>query len=144
VSGSSEGEGFELKILKSDKLNISVQGFTLVEILLVLVLISLLAGLSAPIVTKSIQRSKESALQENLLVMRTALDAYYADKGVYPAALQALVDDKYIRFIPVDPITQNKDSWQIVFDDESDDPGVSDVRSGSDQLSMKGSRFSEW
>lgn len=131
-------------MLKLNKGNMSVKGFTLVEILLVLVLISLLAGLSAPIVTKSIQRSKESALQENLLVMRTALDAYYADKGVYPGALQVLVDDKYLRFIPVDPITKNKESWQIIFDEESDDLGVSDVKSGSEQVSMKGSRFSEW
>ncbi len=121
-----------------------VFGFTLVEILLVLVLISLLAGLSAPVVTKSIQRSKESALQENLVVMRKAIDAYYADKGVYPNNLIALVDDKYLRFIPVDPITNSKETWQFIFDDDSDEPGVSDIKSGSDELSMKGSRFSDW
>ena len=118
-------------------------GFTMLELLLVLVVLSLLAGLAAPMVSNAIIKSKEAALMENLQVMRSALDDYYADKGLYPDSGDLLVDEKYIRFVPEDPMTQTTE-WDWV---ESDDPeitGISDVRSLSGKQALDGSNYSDW
>ena len=80
-------------------------GFTLVELLLVLFVIALLASLVAPVATRSVIRSREATLKQDLHVMRKAIDDYYSDNGVYPDSLELLVEKHYLHKIPVDPIT---------------------------------------
>ena len=117
-------------------------GFTLLELLLVLTLLSLLAGLAAPVATTAIVKAKESALRENLQVMRHALDEFFSDNGVYPDDLTVLVERRYIRFIPKDPFTGDADSW--VLESSGDLPGVDNVVSSSANLARDGSYYSEW
>jgi len=125
--------------------NVKQSAFTLIELLVVLLLISILASIVTPIVTKSIDRAKESTLKENLLVMRKALDDYYADKGTYPTELSALAEDKYIRKIPIDPITEQSDTWQTeLSDSEEGESGIIDIHSGAQGTSIDGSAYSDW
>lgn len=123
------------------------RGFTLIELLLVLLLVALLVSLVAPVVTGSVQRAKESTLKENLYVLRKAIDDYYADTGKYPADLDELVQKRYVRKIPRDPITESKDTWQLVRSDgdgRSDRSGIIDLHSGSDAVASDGTAFKEW
>lgn len=121
-------------------------GFTLIELLLVLLLIALLAGIVAPTVTSSIVGARESTLKENLFVLRKSLDAYYADTGGYPPSLDELVKKRYIRKVPVDPVTEKKESWVYIRDDadSQQESGIIDVRSGSDAKASDGSYYKEW
>lgn len=123
------------------------RGFTLIELLLVLLLIALLASIVAPVVTGSVQRAKESALKEDLFTLRKALDDYYADAGGYPPDLESLVQKRYLRKVPVDPITERRDSWVLVRadDDGQGKPGgVVDVRSGSEEKAVDGTLYKDW
>ncbi len=124
-------------------------GFTLIELLIVMVLLVLLAGVSLTVYGTSVQRGKEAALKEDLFQMRKAIDEYYADKGKYPADLQTLVTDKYLRKIAEDPFTGSAETWQTVASEidpsnPSAEPGISDVKSGSDQIGSNGKPYSEW
>ena len=127
----------------------SQRGFTLMELLVVLALVAILAGLVAPIVSNSIVRAKESTLKENLFIFRKAIDDYYADTGSYPPHLKDLMDKHYLRNIPVDPITEKKDTWvevpaDTVKTDDNSDPGIIDVHSGSDETAIDGQPYKEW
>lgn len=123
------------------------RGFTLTELLLVLLFIAILASLVVPVVTSSVQRARESALKEDLYTLRKAIDDYYADKGKYPETLAELVDNRYVRKIPVDPMTDRVDTW-VEIQNESEgseaDVGVIDVRSGSDEKDADGVAYKEW
>jgi general secretion pathway protein G len=126
-----------------------LDGFTLIELLIVMVLLILLAGVSLTVYGTSVQRGKEAALKEDLFQMRKAIDEYYADKSKYPADLQTLVTEKYLRKIAPDPFTGSADTWTTVPSDPdpsnpSAEPGISDVRSGSDQTGSDGRPYSEW
>jgi general secretion pathway protein G len=125
------------------------RGFTLMELLLVLFLVALLASLVGPSLTNGIQRSRESALKEDLHVLRKALDDYYADNGSYPAELQVLVDKRYVRAVPIDPFTDRQDSWTFDRDDSKDHddgkrPGIRDIHSGSDGQGRDGTAYKDW
>lgn len=125
--------------------NVSNRGFTLVELLLVLTLIALLASLAMPVVTGSVHRAKESTLKENLFVLRKAIDDYYADTGAYPGELDILVEKRYIRKIPVDPVTDRRDSWILMrAEDAQGRSGIIDVRSGSEEKDTNGVAYKEW
>jgi general secretion pathway protein G len=118
-------------------------GFTLMELIVVLLLVALLASIVTPIVTKSILRAKEATLKEDLLIMRKAIDDYYADTDTYPESLEVLVEKRYLRKMPKDPITEKTDTW--VFDDSNSGVGgIYDVHSGSDKLSSEETPYSEW
>jgi general secretion pathway protein G len=130
-------------------LHSQTRGFTLIELLIVMVLLVLLAGVSLAVYGNSVTRGKEAALAEDLFQMRKSIDEYYADKGKYPSDLQVLVTDKYLRAIPPDPFTNSADTWQQIPSDldpgnPSAEPGVSDVKSGSDQTGANGKPYSEW
>jgi len=121
------------------------RGFTLMELLVVLTLIAVLASLVAPVVSSSILRAKEATLKENLFIMRKAIDDYYADQGDYPGSLQQLVEKRYIRKLPIDPLTDRGDSWVEVRAEEDGKPGgVIDVRSGSEEKSADGTAYRDW
>jgi len=106
-------------------------GFTLVELLVVLAIIALLLTIALPRYFASVQRSREVALMENLQVLRSGIDKYYADKGEYPASLGDLVSRHYFRSIPLDPVTESSTTWQLLPSADPDKPGVADIRSGA-------------
>ncbi len=127
----------------------SAVGFTLIELLVVVSLISILAGVSIAQYKHGVQLSQEAVLKEDLFRMREAIDQYYADKGQYPQDLQALVSEGYLRQVPRDPFTKSTDTWQTV-PSEPDaanptaQPGIYDVKSGSEGSSEDGSKYSDW
>ena len=123
-------------------------GFTLIELMMVAFVISVLASIALPQYKNSIVMAKEATLRENLYRFRDLIDQYYADKGRYPASLEALVEDGYLRRLPVDPITGGVD-WEVVYaepdpDNPGEAPGVYDVRSASTDVSLAGTPYSEW
>jgi general secretion pathway protein G len=126
-------------------------GFTLIEMLIVFALIGILVGLGLPQYKYATKRARESVLKENLFQMRTLIDQYYADKGKYPYSLQALVDEKYMRAIPIDPITHSSETWiempEILSEEDlimAVEPGIADVLSGSELKSLDGTLYSTW
>ena len=124
-------------------------GFTLVELMIVMAIIAVLMSVAIPIYSRSITRSKESVLKNNLFTMRTVIDEYTYDKQKAPQTLNDLVSDGYLRQIPVDPITGTADSWRVIMEDASNtvnqsEPGIFDVRSSSDKTSLEGTPYSEW
>ena len=127
------------------KLQLQQRGFTLMELLLVMVFIALLAALVMPVATSSVIRAKEAALKENLYVMRKAIDGYYADHGKYPTSLTLLAEKRYVRQIPVDPLTERSDTWVETHNrGETDDNGIIDIHSGSDLKSADEGFYRDW
>jgi general secretion pathway protein G len=124
-------------------------GFTLIELMIVLSLIVLLAGMGLAQYRNSVTAAKEATLREDLFRMRDLLDQYYADRQQYAPSLDALVSEGYMRKIPVDPFTGNADSWQIVQADPDPanptaDPGIADVKSGAEGTALDGSNYGDW
>jgi len=125
------------------------RGFTFVELMIVMAIIAVLLSVAIPIYSRSITRAKESVLKNNLFTLRTVIDEYTYDKQKAPQTLQDLVSNGYLRQIPMDPITNSADSWKIIQEDASNtvnqqEPGIFDVRSGSDQTSLEGTPYAEW
>ena len=125
------------------------RGFTFVELMIVMAIIAVLLSVALPIYNRSIIRAKESVLKNNLFTLRTVIDEYTYDKQKAPQTLQDLVRDGYLRQVPQDPITNSSDSWTIVPEDQSNtvnqsQPGIFDVRSGSDKTSLDGTPYAEW
>lgn len=127
----------------------SSRGFSLIELMIVMSLIVILAGIGLTIYSNSVQRAREAVLKEDLYRMRSAIDQYYADKNEYPESLDALVSDKYLRAIPVDPFTNSAETWQTVQAEyepgnATGGPGIFDVKSGSDRIGIDGTNYSDW
>jgi general secretion pathway protein G len=119
-------------------------GFTLIELLVVFAIIATLLTIAVPRYFASLDRSKEAVLKENLYQMRDAIGKYYGDKGKYPESLEALATDKYLRKVPLDPITESATTWQVVAPEDPQKTGVFDVRSGAPGKALDGSEFSTW
>jgi general secretion pathway protein G len=124
-------------------------GFTLIELLVVMSLIVVLASMSMVAYRDSVQRGREAVLKEDLFRMRDAIDQYYADRTKYPQSLEDLVSTGYLRKVPIDPITQSTETWQLV--QAEPDPnnvtaeiGIYDVKSGSDGTALDGSKYADW
>jgi len=127
----------------------SDRGFTLIELLVVVAIIGILAAVAVGRYQQSIVKAKEAVLRENLFVMRTQINLYFADKGNYPFDLQTLVDERYLRAVPHDPFTESPDTWvpsfaQLDDADISTEPGIEDVHSGATGSALNGSSYSEW
>ena len=127
------------------------RGFTLIEVIIVFALIGILVGLGLPQYKNATTRAREATLKENLYILRQLIRQYYGDKGKFPASLQALVDEEYLYKIPVDPITKSSSTWievQEVLTDEDIlagvQPGISDVKSGSDKKALDGTLYNTW
>ena len=119
-------------------------GFTLIELLVVIAIIATLLTLAVPRYFGSIEKSKEAVLRENLNQMRDALQKYYGDKGKYPDALEALAAEKYLRKVPVDPITESSTTWMVVAPDDPKKGAVFDVRSGAQGQASDGTTYGDW
>jgi general secretion pathway protein G len=124
-------------------------GFTMVELMIVMAIITILISIAVPYYQKTLIRSKESLLRNNLSTMRMVIDEFTIDKGKAPQSLNDLVQEGYLRAVPVDPITGQDNSWKIVMEDgqnavNQSEPGIFDVRSGSDRTSLEGTPYSEW
>lgn len=120
------------------------RGFTLIELLVVLAVIALLLTIAVPRYFQSVERSKEAVLKQDLATMRDAIDKYYGDTGKYPEVLEDLVSKKYLRNIPVDPITDSATTWVAVPPEDAAQGGVYDVKSGAPGNGKDGSAYSSW
>lgn len=119
-------------------------GFTLIELLVVMAIIATLLSIAAPRYFDHLDRTRDSALRQSLSVMRDAIDKFRADTGVYPANLEELVTRRYLRKVPVDPVTDSATSWQIVPPREGEEGGMGDVRSGAPGNARDGSAYADW
>jgi general secretion pathway protein G len=123
-------------------------GFTLLELLIVVALIGILTTLVIPQFTKTPTKAKEAVLKEDLFTLRDIIDQYFSDKGRYPESLKSLVDDGYLRAIPVDPFTNSSETWQVETAPSDEDTeatgGVYDVHSGAAGTALDGTSYSEW
>ncbi len=132
----------------------SQKGFTLIELMIVFTLIGILVGLALPQYQTGTRRAREAVLKENLFILRTLINQYYTDKMKYPASLRTLVDEGYLREIPIDPITQSSETWieiPEIFNPEDmlsgmEIPGIVDVQSGagSERTATDGTFFNTW
>ena len=120
------------------------RGFTLIELLVVLAIIATLLTIAVPRYYSSLDKSKEAVLKENLYQMRDAIGKYYADRGKYPESLQALATDKYLRSVPLDPVTDSATTWVVVAPEDPQKGGVFDVKSGAQGKALDGTEFSTW
>ena len=120
------------------------RGFTLIELLVVMAIIATLLLIAVPRYFGSLDKAKEAVLKENLYQTRDAIGKYYGDKGRYPASLEALAAEKYLRATPVDPITESAATWLVVPPDDPQKGGVSDVRSGAPGRARDGSAYADW
>ena len=124
------------------------RGFTLIELMIVITIILILIGMAAGMYATSIKHARESVLKQDLQTMRQAIDNYTLDKQQAPQSLDELVDAHYLREVPVDPVSRQKD-WVTHFGDTVLSPdqtgsGIDDVHSGSDQIGSDGTPYSSW
>jgi general secretion pathway protein G len=125
------------------------RGFTLIELMVVMAIISVLLAIAVPVYNKSVIRAKESVLRSNLFTMRNMIDEYTIDKQKAPESIQELVTDGYLRQIPQDPMTTSDQTWRVIMEEtpaagSSSAPGVFDVKSGSDKRALDGTNYSDW
>ena len=119
-------------------------GFTLLELLVVMAIIGTLLTIAVPRYFRSLQRSREAVLMQDLTSLRESIDKFYGDTGKYPPTLAALVEKRYLRSIPVDPIARSAAKWIVVPSDDPDDNGVKDIRSGAEGSGENGVPFAAW
>lgn len=119
------------------------------ELMIVMALITILAGIGVMQYTNSVKRAQEATLKEDLFQLRSAIDQYFADKNKYPESLETLVSEKYVRAIPVDPFTSSATTWQTIAAEfepgtSTGSPGIYDIKSGSEQVAIDGTRYADW
>jgi general secretion pathway protein G len=120
------------------------QGFTLIELLVVLGIVALLLTLAVPRFFPSVDRTKETILQENLRNTRAVIDQFYADTGRYPESLEQLVEKKYLPALPFDPIADSDSNWVIVAPEEEGKGAVYSIRSSAEGKGRNGKPYAEW
>jgi general secretion pathway protein G len=125
-------------------------GFTLLELMVVMVIIGILAAIAIPSFTKNVQRAREAVLREDLHTMRSAIDSYTIDKQKAPQTLDDLVQAGYLKKLPEDPMTHRSDTWMpaqsdsFTSVDETQQGGMDDVHSGSQQVATDGTTYNTW
>ena len=121
----------------------------MIELMIVMAIVVILVSISVPLYQKSVVRANESVLKNNLFTIRTVIDEYTYDKQKAPQSLEDLVREGYLREVPQDPITKSNSSWKAIMEDalqsvNQTEPGIFDVRSGSDKISSDGTPYSDW
>jgi len=150
ISRAKPLRGFSLIRTRGISFSLSPRrGFSLIELMIVMTIMTILVSIAAPLYQKSVLRAKESVLRQNLFTIRTVIDEYTYDKLKAPQTLQDLVSEGYLRQVPMDPITGSNQSWKIVMEEaltsvNQTEPGIFDIRSGSDKTSLEGTPYSEW
>ncbi|MDE1177396.1 MAG: type II secretion system protein [Edaphobacter sp.] len=124
-------------------------GFTLIELMIVMIIISVLAAIAVPMYVQSVRNAKEAVLKEDLRTMRAAIDAYTIDKQKAPQSLDDLVQQGYLKSMPKDPMTSRADTWVPSQDDafmtlDQTESGITDVHSGAQGVAGDGSSYSTW
>ena len=122
----------------------AVRGFTLIELIVVMSIIATLLTIAVPRYFKSLERSKEAVLKQDLSVLRDAIDKFNSDLGHNPDTLADLVTHRYVRSLPVDPFTRNADSWVVTMSDDDETPGIVDVHSSSPGAALDGTPRLAW
>src|SRR5215468_9383724 len=125
------------------------RGFTMIELMIVMAIVVILVSIAVPLYQKALLRAKESVLKNNLFTIRMVIDEYTYDKQKAPQTLQDLVTEGYLREIPIDPIVGNNTAWRLVMETpmlsvSQTEPGLFDVKSGSDAKSLEGTSYSDW
>jgi len=120
------------------------RGFTLIELLVVMSIIATLLMIAVPRYFQSLERSREAVLREDLFVMRDAIDKYHADLAQYPETLTTLVEQHYLRAVPIDPQTRSSETWVTVANEDPEAPGIRDIHSGSAAMANDGTPFAAW
>lgn len=129
---------------KLHSINKQLSGFTLVELLVVLAIIALLLTIASPKYFNSIEKSKDATLKQSLNVVRESIDKFYADNGQYPKTLDDLVEKKYIRKLPVDPITESTETWVLVAPEPPLEGNIADIHSGALGAAKDGTPYASW
>ena len=128
-------------------------GFTLIELIVVVAIIGILATIAVPAMRTAPQRAREAALKEDLFTLRSCLDQFHADRGRYPTSLDEVVSLGYLRGVPVDPVTNSRETWVVVYEqvtgEESErqqeaGQGIIDIHSGSEENALDGTRYADW
>jgi general secretion pathway protein G len=119
-------------------------GFTLIELLVVMAIIATLLTLAVPRYFHSVEKSKEAVLHQDLFLVREALDKYYADNGKYPDVLDDLISKKYLRSLPVDPITGSAQTWQVIAPEVAEKGAIYDIKSGALGNARDGTEYRVW
>lgn len=125
------------------------RGFTFVELMVVITIAVILITMAIPIYSRSIIRSKETVLRNNLFTLRTVIDNYTYDKQKAPQTLQDLVSEGYLRVVPIDPMTGSGDTWKLIMEEASQsvnqsEPGIFEVKSGSEKIGLDGTPYADW
>jgi general secretion pathway protein G len=120
------------------------KGFTLIELLVVMAIIGTLLAIAVPRYFRSVEKSKEAVLHQNLALTRQALDKFFGDNGKYPDSLDDLVSKKYLRSLPYDPIAESEATWLLVAPDTPEKGGIYDIKSGAPGKGLDGSEYQSW
>ena len=120
------------------------RGFSLIELLVVMAIIAMLLTLVTPKYLGHVDKTKEAVLKQDLTAMRDALDKFYSDTGSYPTSLDELVKRRYLRKVPVDPITGSAQTWELIPPADSKLGGIYDVRSGSSNRAKDDTAYNSW
>ena len=128
---------------------IKSRGFTLIELIVVMLIISILIAMAVPQYQESIRRAREAVLMDDLFTLRSLINEYTLDKEKAPTSLEDLVSAGYLKQIPIDPFTRSRDSWQVDSGDvllsvDQNEPGISDVHSGSTAVGSDGTPYNTW
>lgn len=119
-------------------------GFTLIELLVAMTIIALLLSVVTPRYFRSVSKAEEAVLKQDLALMRETLDKFHADTGKYPDTLEDLIGNKYLRKIPVDPITQSNSTWILIPPASSEKGAIFDIKSGAPGNGKDGTAYADW